>query len=379
MIEKVIFYIVAHYDDWQLFCGYQAYCDLLNLNNKIVFIYTTADDAGRTDGWWQLNELGALASVTQVRNTTPFISEIQCVNQHSIATYFNHNTRCYCLRLPDGFPYGVGSAAFQFQSLLKLKEENKSITAVDCSTKYDSWQDFCDCLSGIIESESRGFSDSQCVFHTTEYDSTLNPNDHTDHIATAGAIRSITINKFTHCQWLSYYSYYCPKNIFSPDLENKCALFKAYCKKTENHPYAKEMQSFRENEWRCWGDKSYCRVLMPYNDNVGLYSTPYFLPHCFDLSHLNNNNAQFQRCETIAECVDEPDFYLINLFTQKKIQLDAVSRIIWMLLGDPISLKDLMDIFMNAYPNESISNCKNLILATLQLFLSHRFISLVNQ
>lgn len=138
MIEKVIFYIVAHYDDWQLFCGHQTYCDLLNSNNKIVFIYTTADDAGRADDWWQLNEQGALASITQVRNTIQFISEIQCINQHSITTYFNHNTRCYCLRLPDGFPCGVGSEAFQFQSLLKLKEENKSITAVDGSTKYDS-------------------------------------------------------------------------------------------------------------------------------------------------------------------------------------------------------------------------------------------------
>ncbi len=377
MIDKVIFYIVAHYDDWQLFCGHQAYNDLLNSNNKVVFIYTTADDAGRTDDWWQLNEEGALASVSLVRNKTSFISETQRINQHLIATYFNHNTRCYCLRLPDGFPHGVGSAAFQFQSLLKLKKANKAIKAVDCSTSYDSWEDFCDCLSGIIDYELQGFSVKQSVFHTTDCDLTLNPNDHTDHIVTAHAIRSIIMNKYIHYQWLTYYSYYCPKNINDFDLGKKYALFNAYCEKTERHPYAKTMQSFRENEWRCWGDKNYSRVIIPDSEHIASYPTPYLSPIHFDFSHLNVNHAQFQRCEMILECINEPHVDLINLFTQKTIKLDEISKIIWTLLREPISLNDVLDIFMNAYPNESISKCKNLIYTTLELFFSNRFIRFI--
>ena len=44
--QAVVFYIGAHQDDWQLFMSPQAYYDLIADNTRVVFIYTTAGDAG---------------------------------------------------------------------------------------------------------------------------------------------------------------------------------------------------------------------------------------------------------------------------------------------------------------------------------------------
>jgi hypothetical protein len=60
----VAFYMTAHEDDWELFRGEQAYADIQSdPSYKIVFIHTTAGDAGSIDGWWEAREQGAIAAV----------------------------------------------------------------------------------------------------------------------------------------------------------------------------------------------------------------------------------------------------------------------------------------------------------------------------
>src|SRR5688572_21098948 len=53
----VEFFVQAHQDDWQLFLGDRAVLAVPTAN-KLVFIYTTAGDAGApaSDGYWQERE-----------------------------------------------------------------------------------------------------------------------------------------------------------------------------------------------------------------------------------------------------------------------------------------------------------------------------------
>lgn len=46
-------YVAAHQDDWQLFRGEQAWADLNTAGVRVVFVHTTAGDAGATNGWWE--------------------------------------------------------------------------------------------------------------------------------------------------------------------------------------------------------------------------------------------------------------------------------------------------------------------------------------
>src|ERR1700761_6558189 len=60
--SNLCYYIVAHQDDWQLFYGQQAFSDLIEPGARVVFIYTTAGDAGGSEDWWRAREQGALAA-----------------------------------------------------------------------------------------------------------------------------------------------------------------------------------------------------------------------------------------------------------------------------------------------------------------------------
>ena len=63
--SDIVFYVTAHQDDALLFRGEQLYADLLrNPAVRVVHIFTTAGDRGRTDGWWQAREQGVIAALT---------------------------------------------------------------------------------------------------------------------------------------------------------------------------------------------------------------------------------------------------------------------------------------------------------------------------
>ncbi|CAK4687489.1 hypothetical protein LEN26_007988 [Aphanomyces euteiches] len=60
--SAVHFYITAHQDDHELFMSKALYASFHDPSSKVVFIYLTAGDANRTDGWWQAREVGTLAA-----------------------------------------------------------------------------------------------------------------------------------------------------------------------------------------------------------------------------------------------------------------------------------------------------------------------------
>ena len=141
-LTKVCFYVVAHADDWQLFMQPNAYNDIAASGSKVVFIITTAGDAGADEAYWRAREEGAkssvrfclapLASLAQRSGTKEF-------NSHGINFWSVNNVTCYFLRLPDGNLDGNGFGARGYQSLSKfMLRQIDTIGAVDGSTTYRS-------------------------------------------------------------------------------------------------------------------------------------------------------------------------------------------------------------------------------------------------
>jgi len=264
--DKIVFYVAAHQDDWELFRGEQAFADLQTPNLKVVFIYTTAGDAGRTDGWWEAREQGAVAAVRSALPKSPLQVDIAAFRSHPILRYTCGNSASYFLRLPDGdIRTGTGYVATGFQSIEQLRDSNKPVTAVDKSTTYTGWQDFCLTLKDILESERTRAGATHPRVNAGDYDDACDPDDHYDHRATADALRSFAAGTYERLWWVGYDSQNRPENLSGQALANKKAVFFGYgaevlARTTLNGNPVQPS----EGEWKLWGARSYYREV-PYN------------------------------------------------------------------------------------------------------------------
>jgi len=261
--DKIVFYVAAHQDDWELFRGEQAFADLQTPDLKVIFIYTTAGDAGRTDGWWEAREQGAVAAVRAALPKSPLKIDVAAFRSHPILRYTCANSASYFLRLPDGnIRTGKGYAATGFQSIEQLRDSNKPVTAVDKSATYTTWQDFCLTLKDILESERTRAGAAHPRVNAGDYDAACDPGDHYDHRATADALRSFAAGTYERLWWVGYDTQNRPENLTGQALENKKAVFFGYgaevlARTTLN---GNPVQS-SEGEWKLWGARSYYRVV----------------------------------------------------------------------------------------------------------------------
>src|SRR4051812_44118966 len=136
--------VIAHQDDWQLFMG-DVIGRRLAAGDSITFIYLTAGDDGRDSVYWRVRERAVLAS-TRVALGAAGADTLRCaiaeVRSHSINKCTLGRTTSYFLRLPDGKRNGAGFPRYGSVSLRKLRMRTiRSITAVDSSTTYGSWND----------------------------------------------------------------------------------------------------------------------------------------------------------------------------------------------------------------------------------------------
>ena len=193
--NKISFYVVAHADDWQLFMQPNVYRDVVAHGCKVVLIITTAGDAGMGDNYWPAREEGSKSSVRFCLASLSVFSEYdgdKKFNNHCIHYWSAHNTTSYFLRLPDGNLDANGFPTCNFQSLLKFKlGQINAINAIDNSTTYPSWADLVTTIESIIDVESEDIPNRW--IHYQNPDTTVNPNDHPDHIMTGRAIQSMTI------------------------------------------------------------------------------------------------------------------------------------------------------------------------------------------
>lgn len=230
---SVVFYIGAHQDDWQLFMSPQAYDDLIDDATKVVFIYTTAGDAGDDSRWGRGRSAGALSSIQYARHlrieTVP--AELSEVNGHPIEAYTIANTRSYYLNLPDGNGDGKGFAATGHQGLEKLHQQQ--IPAIDAlveqsayATQYSTWQDLVATVRAIVESEAPPSQYASIAVHILDPEACR----HSDHLYT-GMLVADALGADPRYQQAMYAEYATPDmpiNVEGTDLVRKAGLYLFY-------------------------------------------------------------------------------------------------------------------------------------------------------
>jgi hypothetical protein len=253
-MPDVSFYIATHPDDALVFRGDQLYADAHLAGSRLVHVTVSAGDAGRSDGWWEEREQGtvrALAAAQTPAGTAGAV--VQAVNGHPVAAYRGAGFVAYCLRLPDGGLDNNGFDATGGGTLAKLAAGSvPSLAAVDGSTVYDSWADFCATLRAICAHERRGSGTVAPWINAGDPDRTVSPGDHPDHYAVGAAIQSFAVQDGYHLAWwVGYDVRDRPANVTGFDLDAKQFLFRAYGWATGGP---------NEDEWSWWGPKRYDRT-----------------------------------------------------------------------------------------------------------------------
>jgi len=185
-------YVSTHPDDWQLFMNPNAYQDLQNPENKVVFLHTTAGDAGCGIGctsYYLAREEGSKRAIRFMFNAiNPGFEQGEemnethvLINGHLILRYSYGNAVAYFLRLPDGNLTGVGYPIHDQASLKHFYEgSTPTLSAIDKSTTYLSLDDLVKTISGIITYESN--TPNQASFNIADTNANINPDDHSDHL-----------------------------------------------------------------------------------------------------------------------------------------------------------------------------------------------------
>ena len=219
-------YVSAHPDDWQLFMNPNAYNSVKTEKTNVIFLHTTAGDAGAGTGnnsYYLAREEGSLRAIRFMQNIfyngnglgTDMASEKELVNGKTLQKMTYANTETYFLRLPDGNYYGNGYPVHDSTSIKKLVEGNiKSIKAIDGSASYSSLSDLKATIKELIGKASEG--KTALNLHIAETDTIANPDDHSDHRFTSILMQQVA--KELPVNAIYYYEEYAtnkkPYNIF---------------------------------------------------------------------------------------------------------------------------------------------------------------------
>lgn len=261
-------YVSAHPDDWQLFMNPNAYNSIKVVNEKVVFIHTTAGDAGDgiSNTHYLAREEGSLRAIRFMSNTftnqgAPGVNMNQTtvnINGHSILKFTYRNAVMYFLRLPDGDYRGPGYAGTNNQSLQKLYTGAiPAISAIDGSTTYTSLADLENTLKTIVQMESTG----DIRFNLADHDSSINPDDHSDHIHSslimqnvANGIGGVSLNLYRE-----YHTAILPINVINQDFLINAGTWAA----TASGISDKGFFSTWDNDHNEWLFRQYFRTVSP--------------------------------------------------------------------------------------------------------------------
>jgi LmbE family N-acetylglucosaminyl deacetylase len=230
--KPVVFYIVAHPDDWIYFTS-SIFYDVQNVGKnpetpgKLVIVYVTSGDGGesRPDEWWQAREEGAkaatrfLASISSMRNSSPNVFD-RTESQSQDGTEYRFGvTKSHFLRVPDN----------QIQNLL----DGIPQTTVDGRIRNIGKEDLYRKLNSIIEDERDG-STNFCIntLSDREHEGT---QENPDHIAVGKAIKA-TIDRFhatNDCTVVLWHAYSNADKTANPVVP----LYKAYPVNIDSHVY----------------------------------------------------------------------------------------------------------------------------------------------
>ncbi len=281
--SKLSFYVVAHQDDWQLFMGKDAYNDIADKNTKTVFIYTTSGNAGVigdqgngeghgdcnncTLPYFRSREIGTINSIQLVNppskvykwckycwpnpRMTEWIFEANGKKWY-IKKYSYCNTVSYFLRIMDG-----ELAKLKSGDSVKTSIENKS----DHQNIYRNWSDLSALLREIIIYEKKSFD--SFWLNTHDADTTINSNDHLDHIATGIACKEATKGLNVNFNYfIGYQSAKLKENLSSEDITKEAGLLAAYNQAKTSTGWWDDWE-----ESKVWCTRSYNRTVLFSTEN----------------------------------------------------------------------------------------------------------------
>ena len=196
-------YVSAHPDDWQLFMNPNAFESLQKDDTKVMFLHTTAGDAGQgmNNNYTLAREEGSFRAIRFLVNAkngrTDSRLEIQQqpleINGHKIRRFDYDNAIVIFMRLPDGNYYGPGYDTTGNSSLFKFyTEQIPSFTTVDSSATYSSKKDLVVTLTKLLKQEVADSGEIQ--INIADTDSIINPGDHSDHRFTSYFMQNVARN-----------------------------------------------------------------------------------------------------------------------------------------------------------------------------------------
>ncbi|MFD0267467.1 PIG-L family deacetylase [Streptomyces sp. NPDC127106] len=228
---------VAHQDDDLLFISPEVQ-RLIRGRCSVGTVYLTAGDAGRSftdDSYVRRREQGVRAAYARMAGVPNRWHRADLtVRRRSLVSFVltgRPDVRLVFLRLPDGFPKGVGSPRYAGQSLLKLlRGQIAAITPVDGASSYTGEE-----LTSVL-SEVLALRKAERVL-TLDYDSATfgvgppNPADHSDHEMAGRFFRKAAYRSPARPDVTPYVGYglpLLPANLTGRERRDKEAVHAAY-------------------------------------------------------------------------------------------------------------------------------------------------------
>lgn len=268
-VKSISFYVVAHQDDWQLFMNPSPFQEILNPNNKVVFIYLTAGDGGRKSGpqtnpYYVARNNAARQAVRfmvgSVDSSEKITTEIATLNGHKIEKSVLKNSASYFFNLPDGNFDGEGFEATGWSSLKNFHSQKlEKLNAVDDSATYVGWKDLIKTIDALIRYEIADKDFKSFSLNLSDTDENLNRFDHSDHYFTGVAVLTVA-KKYPEFQvraFLDYVTKDMPINLAKGEFIQEAATFAA----TSMYLIDSGYPSTWDNRHTQWLGKNYFRVI----------------------------------------------------------------------------------------------------------------------
>ncbi len=217
-------FVTAHPDDWQLFMNPNAFHAVSDSNQHVIFLHITAGDAGHGmeyNNFTLAREEGSKRALRFLINAAyprenfkdSATDTTMVINGYKINFYQYRNISSYFLRLPDGNYDGGGYVRHNKESVAKiLSGEKLTINSIDKQNTFTR-EGILETIGQIIPAPSL---EHPIHIHIAETDSTINPDDHSDHIASAKLILEIMEDKkpYQLYKYIEYYTNSLPMNVF---------------------------------------------------------------------------------------------------------------------------------------------------------------------
>ncbi|WP_405474817.1 chitobiase/beta-hexosaminidase C-terminal domain-containing protein [Paenarthrobacter ilicis] len=218
--------VVAHTDDDLLFLSPDFMRDI-QAKRCVQTVFTTAGEAGEGASYWRGLEAGIRASYAKMAGVADSwtTSDAGVPNRPLTKQTLNGapNVSVVFMRLPDGFPDGDGSAAYNAQSILKLWDGRlSSIRPVDNAATFTKSQ-FQTALNRLVANFQ------PTTFRSQDWTGNFNnPYDHSDHWATAKFAQLATrsyMGPHTSSAYDAYVIDEYPQNVTGAELNAKVDTF----------------------------------------------------------------------------------------------------------------------------------------------------------